>query len=124
VGARRVEDLVAWQLAYQLQREVLAFTAVGPAAADRKFCDQIRDSARSAARNTAEGFGRFSPREFARFLRIAAGSLLETTHHLRDGRDCGYLIAGEEERIRRLALRALKANIGLQRYLRRCNQPS
>jgi four helix bundle protein len=33
---------------------------------DLKFCDQIRDSARSSTRNIAEGFGRFEPAEFRR----------------------------------------------------------
>jgi 23S rRNA-intervening sequence protein len=33
-------------------------------------------------RNTSEGFGRYHPKEFARFLRIAAGSLQETKNHL------------------------------------------
>lgn len=82
MGVRRFEDLVCWQLAQELSREVFAATASGPAATDFRFRDQIRDSAASAARNIAEGFGRFSPADFARFLRYAKGSLAETRHHL------------------------------------------
>jgi four helix bundle protein len=118
VVARRFEDLIAWQLAYQLQQEVFAFTAAGPASRDFTFCDQIRESSRSASRNTAEGFGRYVPTEFARFLRIAAGSLHETKNHLRDGLDRGYLTASQHERLVRLSLRAIKANNHLARYLR------
>jgi len=59
--ARRYEDLDAWQLADELKREVYALIASGPVVRDVKFCDQIRDSAASNARNIAEGFGRFRP---------------------------------------------------------------
>ena len=69
MGVRRFEDLVAWQLAHQLSLEVFAATETGPASRDFKFRDQVRDSAASAGRNIAEGFGRFSPGDFARFLK-------------------------------------------------------
>jgi four helix bundle protein len=85
MGVRRFEDLIAWQLAFQLQEEVFAFAASGPAARDVKYCDQIRESSRSATRNTAGGFGRYRPREFGHFLRIAGASLHETKNHLLDG---------------------------------------
>ncbi len=91
---------------------------------DFKFCDQIRESARSAPSNTAEGFGRFYPKEFARFLRIAAASLHETTNHLHEGLSIGYITAAEHARLVRLALRAIKANVRLQAYLHRCRPPS
>ncbi len=75
-------QLVAWKLAQALDDEVRAFTATGPASRDFKFRDQIHDSSGSAPSNIAEGFGRFRPREFADFLRIARGSLVETQQHL------------------------------------------
>src|SRR5678816_2678742 len=91
VGVRRFEDLVAWQLAHQLSLEVFAATETGPSSKDFKFRDQVRDSAASAGRNIAEGFGRFSPGDFARFLRYARASVLETRNSLIEGRDKGYL---------------------------------
>jgi four helix bundle protein len=123
MGVRRFEDLIAWQLAYELQNEVFAFTSTGLAIRDLRYCDQIRDSARSATRNTAEGFGRFAPREFNRFLQIAAGSLHETKNHLQDALDRGYLNGALHERLRRLTLRAIKANSQLRRYLRTATAP-
>jgi four helix bundle protein len=114
---------VAWQLSYELQQGVLAFTATGPAARDLKYCDQIRESARSASCNIAEGFGRYYPKEFARFLRIANGSLNETKNHLREALDRGYLSTTEYERLIRLNLRAIKATARLTVYLSKAGTP-
>jgi four helix bundle protein len=118
--ARRFEDLIAWQLAEQLQHEIDAYIAKPPAARDVKYCDQIRESSRSATRNTAEGFGRYRPKPFAHFLLIAAGSLHETKNHLHTGLQRRYLGPSDHERLLRLTLRAIKANAGLVRYLRTC----
>src|SRR6266496_912433 len=52
-----------------------------------KYCNQIRESSRSARKNISEGFGRYYPKEFARFLRNANGSLHETKDHLLEGRE-------------------------------------
>ena len=91
MGVRRFEDLVAWQLAHQLSLEIFAATETGPVSRDFRFREQVRDSAASAGRNIAEGFGRFSPGDFARFLRYARASLMETRNSLIEGRDKGYL---------------------------------
>src|SRR5258708_5666800 len=78
--AKRYQDLICWQLADELEQLVFELTAQGLAARDFKFRDQIRDSSASATRNMAEGFGRFSPADHARFLRFAKASLMETHH--------------------------------------------
>jgi four helix bundle protein len=122
-GVKRYEDLVAWQLAYELQREIFALTATEPAFLDFRFRDQIRDSSASASRNIAEGFARFRPADFARFLRIARASLTETHHHLRDGRDRGYFAEADHARLSLLTGRAAIATTRLIRYLRTANPP-
>jgi four helix bundle protein len=116
-GVSRYEDLIVWQLANELQRGVFALTATGPASRDFKFRDQIRDASSSAPRNIAEGFGRFADAEFATFLRIARGSLMETHNTLRDGHDRGYFSADDKERCQHLAVRAMKAAAALVLYL-------
>ena len=78
MGARHFKELRCWQLANELKKEVFIFIAHPPAAKDSKFCDDVRRSARSAASNIAEGFGRFTHREFAHFLSVARASLVET----------------------------------------------
>ena len=112
------QNLLCWQLSYELKCEVFAFTAKGPASLDFKYRDQIRDSSASATRNIAEGFGRFRPAEFARFLDIARGSLTETHHHLRDGHDRGYFTDFDHARLSLLTGRAAIAITRLIRYLR------
>ena len=117
-GARRYEDLIVWQLAHELQREVFALTETGPASRDFKFCNQIREASSSGPRNIAEGFGRFSPGDFARFMEIAKGSLTETHNHARDGFERGYFTEEQRERLCRLAGRAIKAAIPFILYLK------
>jgi four helix bundle protein len=124
VGVRRFEDLFAWQLAYELQQQVFAFTANPPAVRDFKFCDQIRESSRSAPRNTAEGFGRYYPKEFIRFLRIAAGSLHETKNQLHEAFDRRYLTESDHDRLVQLTVRAIAANARLTRYLLSATPPN
>jgi four helix bundle protein len=116
-GVHRFEDLIAWQLARQLQNEVFAFTSKCPALNDRRYCEQIRDSSRSARRNIAEGFGRYYPKDFGRFMRIAIASLHETKNHLDDGNERHYISDSEHTRLIRLTKRAIKASARLARYL-------
>ena len=77
------EDLIAWQLSEELKDRVFAFTASPAVARHRDFCDDIQRSARSAPANLSEGFYRFRPRENAKFVRYALGSLGESKNHLR-----------------------------------------
>jgi four helix bundle protein len=113
MGVRDFRELVCWQLSYELKCEVLAFLESGPASRDFKYRDQIKDASSSAPRNIAEGFGRFRPGDFARFLEIARASLIETRNHLIDGRDRGYLENPLYSRLQNLARAALKATTNL-----------
>jgi four helix bundle protein len=118
--ARRYQDLDCWQLSNELKRRVYAFIALRPASLDFKFCNQIRDSARGAPRTIAEGFGRFRPTEFARYLEFARASLIETQNHLGDALDCGYITRVEHDALFELADRAIGATTKLLQYLRAC----
>lgn len=119
MGVRRFQDLVAWQLSHELKCEVMEFTDAGPASRDFKYCDQVRESSASAPANIAEGFGRFRPREFARFLEFARASLTETQNHLIDGRERGYLDAERYSRLSNLTRVALAAATNLMRSKQR-----
>jgi four helix bundle protein len=120
--ARRFEDLIAWQLAVELRDLVFTMTDRGSVLKDWKFRDQIRDFARSAPSNMAEGFARYDPPEFARFLNFARSSLAETQDHLMHGRDQKYFEQEDFTSAWRLACRALRATNRLHAYLRQCGR--
>ena len=110
---RDFRELLCWQLSNELKCEVLAFTAKPPVINDVRFCSQIRDSAAGAPRNIAEGFGRYRPGEFARFLEYARASLMETQNHLIDAHDRKYLADAERSRLFNLAAAALRTTTRL-----------
>jgi four helix bundle protein len=114
------QDLVTWQLADELRREVIAFTAGGQAARDFEYRDQIRDAIGSACRNTSEGFDRFRPKEFGRFLEFARGSLGETQDCLVEAYEKKFITGELFDRLWLLSKRAIGANTNLIKYLKTC----
>ena len=76
-GVRHFRELVCWQLSRELKLAVYEFIERPHIRKDFKFCDQLREAARSAPRNIAEGFSRRTHADFARLLDIARGSLAE-----------------------------------------------
>lgn len=84
-------DLIAWQKAIRLV--VCSYRLSQSFPADERFglTQQLRRSAVSVAANIAEGKGRGTSSEFARFLNIANGSLTELDTHFVIARELGYL---------------------------------
>jgi four helix bundle protein len=117
--ARHYRELICWQLSCDLKRRVYAVLADQTVSADLDFCKQIRGSARGAPRTIAEGFGRFRPTEFARYLEFARASLIETQNHLDDALDMSYVTADQHADLWKLADRAIGATTRLHQYLRR-----
>jgi len=114
---KRFEDFAVWQLSRELERRVFAFTATSPANRDLDYCRQVRKSSSSPARNIAEGFGRFWPADFARFVRIARGSLEETKDHVDAAFERGYISEQERAELVTLGNRAIGASTRLAQYL-------
>ena len=108
-SAERFEDLLTWRLMFKLSCEVRRFTDNVPASRDFKHRDQIRDSSDSAHRNVAEGFGRYNPGEFVRFLDVSRGSAEETRALLKTAQAAGFLSDEEFAALDSLAIRGLQA---------------
>jgi four helix bundle protein len=117
-GAERFDDLISWQRMNELSIEVWKITNRPPAPKDFDFRNEIRDASDSAQRNIAEGFGRYSPPQFAQFLDISRASALETKALLKKGLAVGYWTEDEFQRLNKLADRGLQAVAKFQRYLR------
>jgi len=118
-GVSRYEDLDAWQIADELKREVYALTETGPASKDFRFREQIRESAASSTKNIAEGFGRFSPGDNARFVEISVSSTMETKDSLKDGVDRGHFTPARVAHAQELAERSIQCSTKYIVYLKR-----
>jgi len=72
----------------------------------------------------AEGFGRYYPAEFARYLRLANGELTETVESLDDGVDRNHFTKDQIVPVQRLAKRSSKAASRLAVYLDNADPPN
>jgi four helix bundle protein len=75
-------SLKVWSKAHHLTLQVYEVTVAFPVAERYGLTSQLRRSAASIAANIAEGCGRNSDAELARFCRIALGSANELDYHL------------------------------------------
>jgi four helix bundle protein len=80
-----------WQKAHQLTLAVYQASALYPRTEIYGLTSQTRRAASSVPANIAEGCGRGSDKELARFLYIAMGSASELEYHLLLARDLEYL---------------------------------
>ena len=87
----RFEDIIAWQKARMLAKEIYASTRIGPFARDYGLKDQIQRASVSTMANIAEGFERGGDREFIQFLSNSKGSCGEIKSHLYVALDQGYV---------------------------------
>lgn len=98
-SAKHYKELRCHQLAVEIRREVLKVTKKEIVQRDFKFVNQIRDSARGAPRNIAEGFSRFAPTAILPFVSYAKASTDETANHVVDGLESGYFTDAEAEKV-------------------------
>ncbi len=87
--------LKVWQKAHELALAIYRATATFPREELYGLTSQIRRASMSIPTNIAEGCGRSTDSEFARFLQIAMGSTFETEYELLLSLDLGFL--AEEE---------------------------
>lgn len=88
---RGYKDLIVWQKAMELVEAVYRLMRAFPKDERFRLCDQLGRAVVSIPSNIAEGNGRESKSEYARFLGIARGSLYETETQLEIARRLGYI---------------------------------
>ena len=72
-----VRDLIVWQRSFALADDVYRLTRSFPKEELYGMTSQLRRAAVSIPANIAEGYGRFSGKDYSRFLAIAHGSARE-----------------------------------------------
>ena len=88
--ARSFRDLRVWQKAHQFVLAVYRYSESFPDREKYGLAHQLRRAAISIPANIAEGFGKRSPADKARFLNMAEGSVEECRYYLILSQDLGY----------------------------------
>jgi four helix bundle protein len=112
------EELRCWKAARQLSKLVYVASEKGKLARDFETRAQIKSAALSGVSNIAEGFGRFSNKEFIRFLDISRGSVNEVKSITYTLEDVEYLPITTIMEIREKAEETKNIILAFIKYLR------
>ncbi len=115
----RFEDLIAWQKARALTKDIYRVTSGGAFGQDYGLTDQIRRAAVSIISNLAEGYERGSRADFGRFITIAKASCAELRSELYVAHDVGYLSQDQFDTLMSAALEISRVIGGLRRSITR-----
>ena len=84
--------LGVWEKSHQLTLDIYRATADFPSDETFGLRSQLRRAAASVPANIAEGCGRGTDGDFARFLQVAMGSATELEYHLILAKDLRYIL--------------------------------
>lgn len=117
----RFEDLIGWQKARQLTKEIYEVSRQEAFKKDIGLRTQMQRAAVSIMANLAEGFDRGKRTEFHQFICIAKSSCAELRSHLYVALDAGYInldqfefMTGKTEELSRI-LGGLRSAVARQR---------
>ena len=108
-AAHSFRDVMAWRKAHEFVLAVYRFSDSFPQGERFGLAHQMRRAAVSIPANIAEGFGKRSKPDKARFLNIAEGSLEESRYYLILAQHLGYGNTQELMRLLEDASRLLSA---------------
>ena len=114
----KFEDIIAWQKARVLTKEIYKCTQMGGFARDYGLKDQIQRASVSTMANVAEGFERGGDKEFTQFLSTSKGSCGEVKSHLYVALDQGYLTSASFDQLYGQASEVSRLLSGFMTYLR------
>jgi four helix bundle protein len=115
----RFEELIAWQKARQLTRDIYSTSRRGPLSRDFGLSSQLQRASVSIMANIAEGFERARRPEFHQFLSTAKASCAEVRSHLYVALDSGYITQEEFNRLQGTAIEVGKIIGGLRAAVQR-----
>ena len=85
------KDLKVWEKAHQFVFSVYADSKTFPREEIYSLTNQLRRASSSIPANIAEGCGKYSQIDFAKYLNIALGSANESEYFILLSKDLGYL---------------------------------
>jgi len=114
----KFEDLRCWQLSRILTKRVYVMSTTNALSKDFETRSQFKKAGLSIMNNIAEGFGRFSDKDFIRFLDYSVGSCIEVKSMSYLFLDLDYF-SKEEVKYFQLQVEETKASIlAFIKYLR------
>ncbi len=115
---KNFRDLGVWHKAHLLALEVYKITAHFPKEELYGLTSQLRRAAASIPSNIAEGCGRGSDPDFARFLQIAMGSASEVEYQLLLAHDLSFISPANYTRLNDLVTEVKRMLTSLLQKLR------
>lgn len=115
----RFEDLVAWQKARELTKQIYFLTSKGLFSKDFGLRDQIRRASVSITSNLAEGFERGGRSEFHQFVVIAKGSCAEVRPQIYVALDVEYITQEQFDQLYNRAIEVSRILGGLRSALQK-----
>ncbi len=113
----RFEDLNCWKEARELVKEVYIICEEGKLSRDFDTKSQIKRAALSIMNNIAEGFGKYSTKEFIRYLDTAHNSASEVKSIVYVLIDLNYLEETKAKEIQDRTDKVKALSLALIRYL-------
>lgn len=110
--------LQVWEKSHKLTLQVYQVTGSFPEQERYGLTSQMRRCAASIPANIAEGCGRDSPNDLARFLVIAAGSASELHYHLILAADLGLIEQATFESLENSVIEIKRMLIGFIKRVR------
>jgi four helix bundle protein len=111
-------NLVVWQKAHQNTLKVYRLTEAFPPSELYGLTSQMRRSSASVSTNLAEGCGRGSDADLARFAQMAMGSASELEYQILLARDLGFMTDETHGQITKDVQEVKRMLTGLIRKLR------
>lgn len=112
------EDLKCWRLARELVKLVFDACEEGKLSKDFETKSQIKRATLSSMNNIAEGFGRYSNKEFIRFLDFSQSSSIEVKSITYALEDLNYLSKETIIQIREKAEETKNSTLAFIKYLK------